>query len=118
MATISITNDFNGIVNVVTDSELSKGDSVVFESSNGIFLGRINSISSKKADDECSFIRIASKKDLSDYEANKKECNSVLTEVRKIAIKLELDMVFVEAIYTLDRKRLYVSFVSDNRVIQ
>ena len=116
MATISITNDFNGIVNVVTDSELSKGDSVVFESSNGIFLGRINSISSKKADDECSFIRIASKKDLSDYEANKKECNSVLTEVRKIAIKLELDMVFVEAIYTLDKKRLYVSFVSDNRV--
>lgn len=116
MVSIIFSNNFLGKNTAYTELELKINDSIVFECENGLFIGTVNSISDTKVNTDFNILRVASKKDVTDYEKNNKECEKVLFDVRKIAEKLELDMVFVEAVYTLDKKRLYISFVSDNRV--
>ncbi len=118
MKTVLYSNEFSGKICSFSNLELKKGDCIVFESPTGIFLADVCNVddSKTKVDSECSILRIANKRDIANNKNNVDECNEVLTEVRKIAKKLDLEMIFVDAIYTLDKKRLYISFVSDNRV--
>lgn len=117
MKTVVYSNSFVGKICSSTDLELRRGNHIVFESPSGEFLAEVCNIDSDiKVENECKILRIATKNDIEKNNFNLGECNEVLIEVKKIAQKLDLDMVFVDAVYTLDKKRLYISFVSDNRV--
>ena len=118
MKTVLYSNDFVGKLCSCSEFELKRGDLIVFESPSGIFLGNICSVvhNENKISNECSILRIATKKDIENNKLNSEECIDVLQEAKKAAHKLGLDMIFVEAVYTLDKKRLYISFVADNRV--
>ena len=118
MKTVLYSNEFIGKICSFSNLELKKGDCIVFDSPNGLFLANVCNVDDNKTkvDSECSIIRVATKKDITNDKNNCDECIEVLTEVKKIAQKLELEMFFVDAVYTLDKKRLYISFVSESRV--
>lgn len=61
-------------------------------------------------------IRISTKKDYSAYMRNTKDAHEALIFAREVAEKNKLEMRFVDANFTLDRKQLTFNFVADERV--
>lgn len=61
-------------------------------------------------------IRISTKKDYSTYMRNTKDAHEALIFAREVADRNKLDMRFVDANFTLDRKQLTFNFVADERV--
>lgn len=111
-------NTFFDKIKIPCDNlKVSKGDKVVIEFDKGIFIGQALSVlENESCDNDYKIIRIASKSDISNSEQNMDDAYSALTETRKMVSKLELDMSVVDAIFSLDKKRLYFSFVADSRV--
>ncbi len=62
------------------------------------------------------FLKVLSKKELLQDEANQKESIVALSFAQQQALSLELPMRFVDSFYTYDRKQLYLSYVAENRV--
>ncbi|MBP3799929.1 MAG: hypothetical protein ILA19_02990 [Bacilli bacterium] len=115
-----ITNSFLGNLFLpIGDIKVNTGDYVVIDSEKGLFLGQIIG-NEKECDhsiiDEGKILRIATKDDIKDNEKNVKENDKVLSDATSISRKLGLDMTFVDSIYSLDKKRLYLSFVADDRI--
>lgn len=112
-------NSFIGNVTVlVSDYSLKKSDSVIINSDKGLFLGQVVSLKNEEniKNIDYKIVRLATNSDKTQSLKNEKVADSALKEIKKIAAKLNLEMSFVEAVFSLDRKRLYFSFVSDNRV--
>lgn len=61
-------------------------------------------------------IRIATQEDMNQYSKNEKDAASALVEAKKMAMSMNLSMNFINANYTYDRKQLYFSYLSDERV--
>ena len=115
-----ITNSFLGNLFLpIGNIKVNTGDYVVIDSEKGLFLGQIIG-NEKECDhsiiDEGKILRIANKDDIKDNEKNVKENDKVLSDATSISRKLGLDMTFVDSIYSLDKKRLYLSFVADDRI--
>ena len=63
-----------------------------------------------------NFVRVATDKDIEQYEKNIAESSSVLAFARNKALEFNLEMRFISSFYTLDRKQLFISYVADSRV--
>lgn len=117
-----ITNSLLENISVVVDDiNIQKGENVVFESEKGIFIGQVIGIENLEEDSDLhlkdfKIIRKANNEDIQNNEKNNSESTKVLAEVKKMSLKLELSMSFVDAVYSLDRKRLYLMFISESRV--
>ena len=61
-------------------------------------------------------IRIATENDYDKYLKNLKDSKKALDLARKRALKLNLDMNFVDATFTFDRKQLTLNFIADERI--
>ena len=61
-------------------------------------------------------LRIATDKDIKQYENNLKKAKEALESARKQAQELGLEMSILDASYTLDRKQLTFNFTADDRV--
>lgn len=61
-------------------------------------------------------IRVATKDDYSNYKKNQKDEKTALDYCKKIIEKMNLNMMVLEAHYTLKREQLTFKFLSDNRV--
>ena len=98
-----------------------KGDFVIFDSDNGLLLGRVvNGNYLEKSENLilplCKVLRIASKEDLKKYKKNDIDAQEALIEAKKIENKLKLGMNFIDAYYYFDRSQLVFMFLSDSRV--
>ena len=62
------------------------------------------------------FVRVATKKDKDKNIRNVSDSSESLVFAQNMANQFNLDMHFVSAYYTFDRKQLFLSYVSDNRV--
>ncbi|MBE6157712.1 MAG: stage 0 sporulation protein [Firmicutes bacterium] len=101
--------------------DLKKGDKVVVETENGLQFGILKSDVRKEKKENLILplkpvVRLATKEDEKQVIANRELAEKALVDAKKISNKLELDMSFVDAYYTLDKSQLVFSFVSDNRV--
>ncbi len=101
--------------------ELKVGDSIVFDSENGLLLGKICKGPYKEKQDRLDLplgkaLRVATKEDFSKFEKNREQAEKALAEAKKLSKSLELDMNFVEAYYSLDNSQLIFLFLSENRV--
>lgn len=101
--------------------KLKKNDMVVVETENGIELGvcRSNIFKEKNENINITLKKVIRKASKEDLEKNKKNINDslkALDDAKLIAMKLHLKMQFIEANYTFDRKQLYFSYLSDERV--
>lgn len=61
-------------------------------------------------------LRVATKKDENDYAKNLKDAKEALDYAKNLSVEQELEMNFVEAVYTLDRKQLIFNFIADDRI--
>ena len=73
MVSIIFSNDFLGKNTAYSELDLKINDSIVFECENGLFIGTVNSINDAKVNTDFNILRIASKKDISDFEKNNKK---------------------------------------------
>ena len=101
--------------------ELSKDDVVVFETDNGLLLGKVcKEIYKEKKSNLVlpltKVLRKADKKDKEKFEKNLSEADKALIEAKKLSKNLDLDMNFVDAYYNLDKSQLVFLFLSENRI--
>ena len=101
--------------------ELKKNDLVVIDTYNGLQIGTVVKANYKEKEENLDLSlqkveRVATDKDIADYEANMKVNEEALTDAKKFSKELNLDMNFVDAYYNLDKSQLVFTFLSDNRV--
>ena len=103
------------------DPKLELGDKVVVETVRGLELGEvaIEPISMDKYESELGLkpiVRKANDIDVKIYQSNLKEAVSALEISKNEAAKLDLDMNFISCEYTLDKTKVIISYVADERV--
>ena len=101
------------------DTSLKDGDPVIVETQRGIELGRIHGdfFTSYNTDKEVNgIIRKATDEDLKDYEENKETAKEAMQVAQEESDKLHLDMKYVASEYTLDREKITLSYLADERV--
>ena len=100
---------------------LKQDEKVVVETEHGQALGTVKTeIKNEKKENVVlplkEIDRIATPEDIEQFEKNKSDCINILKTAKKYNKELNLDMNFIEANYTLDRSRLFLSFLADSRV--
>ncbi len=98
---------------------LSDGNKVVVETERGLQLGTvvICDIKNKDVLDNIKpILRIATDKDIKNYNKNLIDASKALIKAKSISKKLNLNMNVIESVYTLDRNQLIFYFLSDIRV--
>ena len=90
--------------------ELKIGDTVVFETDNGLLYGNVVKECYKEKSNNLvlplmKVLRIANKDDYSKIKKNNDNAKKALNEAKKLSSNLELDMNFVDAYYYLDNSQ-------------
>ena len=102
-----------------TDESLKDGDPVIVETQRGIELGRIHGdyfVVTNTDKEVNEIIRRATDEDLKDFEENKKIAKEAMVVAQEESDKLHLDMKYVACEYTLDREKITLSYLADERV--
>lgn len=101
--------------------KLNKGDEVVVETEKGIQFG-IVAIAKKNIEEKDiqtplkKIIRLANKEDIKQKKINDDLSIKALDDAKTYAKKLNLNMNFIGAYFTLDKNQLIYNFVADERV--
>ena len=101
--------------------ELKKGDTVIFETDNGLLAGRVikESYSEKSKNLELPLskvIRLATDNDYKTIKENSKKADKALNDAKRISKDMKLDMNFVDAYFYFDNSQLIFTFLADERV--
>lgn len=94
---------------------------VIVETEKGLQFGRVvKKIDLEKVNIDKEnlrlIVRIATKKDYEQYLTNLRDAELALRDAKKFSKELELQMNFIDASFTFDRKQLLFNFYADNRV--
>ena len=98
--------------------ELEKDDNVIVSTERGLQFGHVVSIENndKNDNDHALVYKVASKEDERQNEKNIKEAEKACEKAQELAKEYDLDMKFIDASYTFDRKQLIFQFLADNRI--
>lgn len=101
--------------------KLSNNVTVIVETEKGLQFGKVvMKLSQDKADEFKenlkTILRVSTKKDFDQYLKNLKDAKISLNKAKEISANLGLNMHFLDAEYTFDRKQLLFSFYADERV--
>ncbi len=102
------------------DLKLHKNVYVIVETEKGQQYGKIiekipeNKVN--KMDNYKDIIRVATKEDYNKYLENLKDAQKALTKAKELAKNLGLDMYFLSANFTFDKKQLLFNFTAEERV--
>lgn len=94
---------------------------VIVETEKGLQFGRVVSkidanVEGAYKDNMKDIVRISTKKDYEQYLNNLKDADSALKDAKKFSKELKLEMNFIDASFTFDRKQLLLNFYADERV--
>lgn len=103
------------------DLELKQDDAVVVENARGLELGYIAETlkeidESEVVEELMPVIRVATKKDLENYNKNKEKEADALLKAKELVNKYDLQMKLVDAEYTLDGSKVIINFTCEDRV--
>jgi cell fate regulator YaaT (PSP1 superfamily) len=101
--------------------ELNNETDVIVETEKGLEYAKVVSnnpdVSFESDDKELSkVIRVATSKDKSNYNKNKKDAEKALIKASELSEKLGLKMTFVDSSFSFERTQLMLYFISENRV--
>ena len=98
--------------------ELAKGDNVIVNTERGLQFGKVTSIDNneKEDNDHALVYKVATEEDIKQNEKNIKEATKACEKAQELAKEYDLDMKFIDASYTFDRKQLVFQFLADNRI--
>ena len=96
-------------------------DTVVFNVDSDSLIGKVLTDCRECDDNELelplpTIIRVAVKDDFKNFENNKEKADKALSDAKKFAKELELDMHFVDCFYTLNQNQLIFNFTADDRI--
>lgn len=103
----------------VSDFEVKSGDRVVVETARGLEIGKVTGSPFEKPDINLEIkgiLRLATKRDLQDYEENKEDAARAKEIAQKEADRLNLGMNIIASEYTLDRAKITFTYLADDRV--
>ena len=103
----------------VADFEVKSGDRVVVETARGLEIGKVTGSPFEKPDINLEIkeiLRLATKRDLQDYEENKEDAARAKDIAQKEADRLNLGMNIIASEYTLDRAKITFTYLADDRV--
>ena len=103
----------------VSDFEVKNGDRVVVETARGLEIGKVTGSPFEKPDISLEIkevLRLATKRDLQDYEENKEDAQRAKETAQREADKLNLGMNIIASEYTLDRAKITFTYLADDRV--
>ena len=103
----------------VSDCEVKSGDRVVVETARGLEIGKVTGSPFEKPDINLEIkeiLRLATKRDLQDYEENKEDAARAKDIAQKEADRLNLGMNIIASEYTLDRAKITFTYLADDRV--
>lgn len=94
---------------------------VIVDTEKGSQLGMVRSSIEKanlkiNPDEMKAILKVADEKDYDTYLKNSKDASKALLKAQELAKNLELEMKFVDASFTFDRKQLLLSFLADERI--
>lgn len=94
------------------------GDKVIVDTEKGQQLGEVKNISNEQTncEEHSLIIKIANEKEIIQNNKNIKEANIALENAIRLSNDLDLEMKFIDAYYTFDRKQLIFQFIADNRI--
>jgi len=100
---------------------LKKGNKVVVETEKGIQFGTVSTDKKNIEEKDLStplkkVLRVATEDDIKQNRRNEEIGKKALEDAKKISDKLELNMNFIGAYFTLDKNQLIYNFVADERV--
>ena len=100
------------------DLEIKLNDKVIVNTERGLQFGKIGAIFGELNDgkDHALVYKIATEEDEIQNQKNVEEAEKALIKAQEIAEKTKLDMKFLDAFFTFDRKQLVFQFLSDNRI--
>ena len=103
------------------DLTLEEKNVVVVETERGLQLGVVRKVDIEIEKDNVvlplkNVIRVAKKEDIEQKEKCKLTEKEAIEKATKFALELKLEMKFVSANYTLDKKQLTFNFIADDRV--
>lgn len=102
--------DLNGL-------HIKQGDYVIVDTEKGEQFGKVVFVEDREIGYSLkSVLRIATKADYNKYLKTLKEAQDALKDAKKFASDLKLDMQFVDASFTFDRKQLIFNFIADERI--
>lgn len=120
MQEVNVRLKFNNRVHTFfSNFELKKNDFVVVKTDLGEGFGQVESIKStnKSIDDSCKMvIRLATEKDLQQYEKMVDLSRLAVKTTQQLAEQLQLDMKVVNAEYSFDLSKVVIDFIADDRV--
>ena len=91
-------------------------DKVLCKTENGVCFGTVNSTKVNVQETSQKVIRIATSKDIEEYQKICKKQDEVLIQVKQMVKQYGIDMNLVSAYYTFDMTKLIISFTADGRV--
>lgn len=119
MKAVSIEFKKNGKQYIFYDNnlELSNGDYVIVETERGQQFGRVTNNNAQSAQqDHALVLKIAGERDIKQNEENISEASNSVSRAQELANDLGLDMKFIDAFYTFDKKQLVLHFLADSRI--
>jgi len=100
--------------------DLNAEDHVVVETIRGMEIGKVSSLKKIENQDITQeikpILRKATQQDINDYQENLQLAKYVFEYTKELVIQMGLEMKIVEASYTLDRKKLLISFEAEERI--
>ena len=98
--------------------DINVKDYVIVETERGLQFGKVAAIYDKNIDnkDHCNVYKVANKEDLKQHKSNLRDASKAIEKAQSLSNKLNLEMKFLDAYYTFDRKQLVFQFLADNRV--
>lgn len=102
------------------DLKIPNKVTVIVDTAKGLQFGKVvekvDNEKIKNIDEIRDIVRIATKKDYDQFLKNCKDATLALKNAKKMSDELNLDMHFIDANFTFDRKQLIFNFYSDERV--
>lgn len=100
------------------DLPLKEGDRVIVNTERGLQFGIVSALYGELNDNKehASVFKIADDKDEKQNEKNLKDAKKSIEKAQVLADELNLDMKFLDAYFTFDRKQLVLQFLADNRI--
>ena len=100
------------------DIEVNCEDYVIVETERGLQFGKVCVLLGELNDgkEHTKVVQIAKNKEIKQNETNIKDAKKALEKAQELAEKLSLEMKFLDAYFTFDRKQLVFQFLADNRV--
>ena len=100
---------------VETENTLPINEYIVVETPRGIEIAKVGRVVENQ-DNIIKYLRVATSKDKSVASSNEQRAKTTLPEVQKIMNDMGLGVKVILIEFTLDRKKMIISFASDNRI--